>query len=176
MQKFKFLPSILSVAMLGLAVCAPAHASVTEKTKPRNRLVEKVKPAVPEAPPEDDSALTEDQLSVAPRVHAGEAQCEFNQKVSLTPNPDKPGRFRLQFGKLIYNMTPEPTTTGAVRLEDKHAGVVWLQIPTKSMLMNSRIGQRMVDSCVHPAQVPVAAAAPATDSGIGITPGTSTQR
>jgi hypothetical protein len=42
-----------------------------------------------------------------------------------------------------------------VRLEDKRAGVVWLQIPAKSMMMNSRIGQRMVDDCKHPTQVAV---------------------
>jgi len=93
--------------------------------------------------------------------------------VQITPHPDKPGRFRLQFGKLVYNMTPEPTTTGAVRLEDKKAGVVWLQIPAKSMLMNAKIGQRMVDSCQHPEQVQSAQAMVAPDSGIGITPGTS---
>jgi hypothetical protein len=26
---------------------------------------------------------------------------------------------------------------------------MWLQIPSKSMRMNSKIGQRMVDSCTH---------------------------
>jgi hypothetical protein len=29
---------------------------------------------------------------------------------------------------------------------------MWLQIANKSMLMNSRAGQRMVDNCVHPGQ------------------------
>jgi len=47
---------------------------------------------------------------------------------------------------------PEETTTGALRLEDKKAGIVWLQIPSKSMLMNARIGQRMVDGCMHAEQ------------------------
>ncbi|HVQ04137.1 MAG TPA: hypothetical protein VMT14_11505, partial [Burkholderiaceae bacterium] len=44
------------------------------------------------------------------------------------------------------------TSTGALRLEDKKAGIVWLQIPSKSMLMNSKVGQRMVDNCLHPEQ------------------------
>ena len=55
-------------------------------------------------------------------------------------------------------MVPEETTTGAVRLEDKKAGIVWLQIPAKSMLMNSKIGQRMADSCLHEEQRVAAAA------------------
>jgi hypothetical protein len=29
---------------------------------------------------------------------------------------------------------------------------VWLQIPSKSMLMNAKVGQRMVDGCMHPEQ------------------------
>ena len=108
-------------------------------------------------------------------MHAGEVQCEFNQQVHITPHPDKPGRFRLQFGKMVYNMTPEPTTTGAVRLEDKSAGIVWLQIPSKSMLMNAKAGQRMADSCQHAEQRAFVAngAGVAPAGGIGITPGTN---
>jgi hypothetical protein len=49
-------------------------------------------------------------------------------------------------------LAPEPTTTGAVRLEDKKNGLVWIQIANKSMLMNAKIGQRLVDNCVHPSQ------------------------
>jgi cytochrome c2 len=44
-------------------------------------------------------------------------------------------------------MTPVETTTGAVRLEDTQAGAMWLQLPNKSMLMNSKLGQRMADEC-----------------------------
>ena len=175
------LPSTLltSACAALLLATVPAWSAVNEQAKPRNRLAARVKPAPVAAPapaPEDDGPLSDDQQAAAARVHHGDSQCEFNQKVSLTPNPDKPGRFRLQFGKMIYNMVPEPTTTGAVRLEDKKAGVVWLQIPSKSMLMNSKIGQRMVDACVHPAQLPVANAAPAADTGIGIAPGSPTTR
>ena len=143
-----------------------------EKAKPVNRLVAKAKPqsAVAPLPPDEPATLSEDQLAVAPRVHHGDVACEFNQKVSITPHPEQPGRFHLRFGKMVYNMTPEPTTTGAVRLEDKKAGVIWLQIPTKSMLMNSKIGQRMVDACVHPAQVAHVATPGPADSGIGIAP------
>jgi hypothetical protein len=45
-------------------------------------------------------------------------------------------------------VAPEETDTGAVRLEDKKSGVVWIQIPAKSMLMNAKIGQRVADGCV----------------------------
>ncbi|MDM4764930.1 hypothetical protein [Pelomonas sp. SE-A7] len=173
-SKLHSLSLLAALAAFATSSTAFAAAAVEKQAKPTNRLVAKAKPQTAVAPLHADEpapALSEEQMAVAPRVHAGEVPCEFNQKVHITPHPEHPGRFRLQFGKMVYNMTPEPTTTGAVRLEDKKNGVVWLQIPTKSMLMNSKIGQRMVDACVHPAQA--AAPVPTTaEAGIGITPGT----
>jgi hypothetical protein len=97
-------------------------------------------------------SISPSQLDIASRVHTGKAECEFDQTVSVEPVEGKPGHFHVGHKKATYTMVPEETTTGAVRLEDKKAGVMWLQIANKSMLMNSKIGQRMVDSCTHPAQ------------------------
>lgn len=96
--------------------------------------------------------ISEAQLLVADRVLTGDAACEMNQSVSVEPIKGKPGHFQLRFKKASYTMVPEETSSGAVRLEDKKAGIVWLQIPSKSMLMNSRAGQRLVDGCLHAEQ------------------------
>lgn len=96
--------------------------------------------------------ISEAQLQIADRVHTGDAACEFDQVVSLVRIEGQPGHFKLTFKKASYTVVPEETTTGALRLEDKKAGIVWLQIPSKSMLMNSKLGQRMVDNCLHPEQ------------------------
>jgi len=85
-------------------------------------------------------------------VLVGAQHCEFNQTINVESAPEKAGYFRILFKGKKYLLAPEPTTTGAVRLEDKKAGVVWLQIANKSMMMNSKIGQRMVDECIHPTQ------------------------
>jgi len=111
------------------------------------------------------------QLDVADRVLTGIADCEFNQKVTVEPMEGHAGHFHVRHNKVRYTMVPRETTTGAVRLEDKRAGVVWLQIPTKSMLMNTKIGQRMVDSCTQAEQrAAVQAVQGATGTGIGIVP------
>jgi ribosomal protein S12 methylthiotransferase accessory factor YcaO len=94
------------------------------------------------------AALTPGQMEAAERVFTGTAQCEFGEKIQVTADDRKPGHFVLKHGKSTYNLVPETTTTGAVRLEDKPKGIMWLQIPSKSMLMNSKIGQRMVDNCL----------------------------
>ncbi|MCW5657946.1 MAG: hypothetical protein KIT60_09590 [Burkholderiaceae bacterium] len=96
--------------------------------------------------------VSEAQLEIADRVHTGDAACEFDQVVNLVRIDGKPGHFKLTYKKASYTVVPEETTSGALRLEDKKAGIVWLQIPSKSMLMNSKIGQRLADNCLHPEQ------------------------
>jgi hypothetical protein len=116
--------------------------------------VKKAKAAPPPAPLADLSA---EQIANAERVLTGQQECEFKQTINVEGAPEKAGYFRISHKGKKYLLAPEPTTTGAVRLEDKKAGVVWLQIANKSMLMNAKIGQRMVDECIHPSQqVPAA--------------------
>jgi hypothetical protein len=122
-------------------------------------------------------AISAGQLDVAARVLTGAAECEFAQRVDVLPLDGVPGYFTVSHKGRHYRMLPRETTTGAVRLEDPDQGIVWLQIPTKSMLMNARRGQRMIDGCLHAEQraalSAVAAAGASQDAGIGITPQTA---
>jgi hypothetical protein len=94
----------------------------------------------------------------AGEVHTGRMVCELGNSVTITPDPQQPTRFIVQMKKNTYHMTPVATSTGAVRLEDTQAGAMWLQLPHKSMLMNSKLGQRMADECQSDHQVNVAQA------------------
>ncbi len=156
---------LAAAAVLALPVFA-AEAPKKATTK-QFRLV-KAKPsahAATPAPAVVDEPLTQAQLDIATRVFVGEVACEFDQTVNVTPVDGHPGHFNLAYKKAKYDLVPMETTTGAVRLEDRKAGVVWLQIPAKSMLMNAKIGQRMIDSCQHSEQRNAVAV---TDGAIGI--------
>ena len=131
-----------------LLTSAAVHAAPAKTPGPR--------PAQPSpaaraaaAPPAD---LAPGQLEAASRVLTGAMSCEFSQTVQLRPIDGQRGHFRLVFKKTSYTLVPQETTTGAVRLEDRKAGVVWLQIATKSMLLNAKTGNRMVDNCLHDEQ------------------------
>ena len=97
-------------------------------------------------------------LAVAEQVHTGRIVCEMGNVVYITPDTQNRGFFTLQMGKHRFHVSPVPTATGAIRLEDAQAGAMWLQLANKSMLMNSKLGQRMADECQSPAQVAVAEA------------------
>jgi hypothetical protein len=113
--------------------------------------------------------ISDNQMQIANRVLTGTAQCEFNQGVTIEPVAAKPGVFRVTFKQVAYLMVPYETTTGAVRLEDKKSGVVWLQIPSKSMMMDQTAGKRMVDSCTMAEQRAAMAASVGAASTLGIT-------
>ena len=100
--------------------------------------------------------LSADHIAVAGQVHLGTLPCELGQTVVLLAEPGEAGYFSLHIGKARYRLLPELTTTGAVRLEDKAAGIVWLQLANKSMLMNHKLGRRMADECKSTVQLQVA--------------------
>lgn len=164
------------ISLTAALQAGPSWADVSSRDSVVPKRAKLVKVEAP-APALVDEKLSEDQLSAALRVNHGDAQCEFSQTVSIQPDPRRTGLFQVSYKNRTYTMAPEATTTGAVRLEDKRAGVMWLQIPTKSMLMDSNKGQRMVDACTHAEQRATLAVNAATPmqagAGIGIVPVTA---
>ncbi|PPE71442.1 hypothetical protein IS481_11885 [Caldimonas thermodepolymerans] len=98
------------------------------------------------------AAATPEQLHAARLVHMGTSQCEFKQSVHITPSEKHPGYVDLRHGNRTWLMKPVLSPTGAMRLEDVRGEVLYIQIANKSMLLNMRQGQRMVDDCVHEQQ------------------------
>jgi hypothetical protein len=105
-----------------------------------------------------EAALEPAELAIAERVHTGVMPCELGASITLSSDPQSPGYFNMHGKNFRFRMIPVSTATGAIRLEDRHAGAVWLQLPNKSMLMNHKAGQRMADGCMSPAQVTIAQA------------------
>ncbi len=93
------------------------------------------------------SSQHEELIALASRFTNGNYGCEFNEKVIIEKRTDNSGIVSLTHKGVTTPMTPVATNTGALRLENKTKGLMWLQLPTKSMLMNSKIGQRMADDC-----------------------------
>lgn len=103
-----------------------------------------------------EAALTPAELAISERVFQGKLPCELGAFVILTADSQMPGYFDLKIRNQKYRMYPVETSTGAIRLEDRQAGAVWLQLSNKSMLMNQKLGQRLADVCMSPEQAVVA--------------------
>ena len=133
-----------------VAKAAPASRHARPQT--RKTAAQAVVEDVPEA------AATPEELAIAEHVYVGHINCERGAAVDIGADAQNPGRFDVAGKGFKYHMTPVATSTGAVRLEDKRAGAVWIQVASKSMLMNQKLGQRVADDCMSPEQGTVAQA------------------
>jgi len=165
----KLIAALVLCTLSGLAVSATPADTKTEKKKVQVKQVVKPKahvakaaalPLASGATPMVASAVADakQQDIVADQVHTGRMVCELGNFVTATPDPKSSTQFVVQMQKHTFHMTPVVSSTGAIRLEDAQAGAMWLQLSNKSMLMNSKLGQRMADECQSPDQVAVAEA------------------
>jgi hypothetical protein len=134
---------------------APAAAAAKKPGSVRRSALKAVEEATPV---EQDSnvKLTEADLEIAKRVYIGVIPCEMGASVTITPNEKRPGFFLVQTKTARFRMHPVEARTGAIRLEDPRAGALWIQLGNKSMLMSQKLGQRLADECMSPAQLTLA--------------------
>ncbi len=128
-----------------------SSADVKNKPKPVKNAKAKSKKSVP--PAEPDTLMGPDELAIADRVHKGQLPCELGATVRLEADASQPGYFYLHGKGFRYRMHPVATSTGAIRLEDRKAGAVWLQLANKSMLMDQNKGRRLADECANAEQM-----------------------
>jgi hypothetical protein len=153
MQK---MTTILVLGFLALPAWAQAPASKSNSVQAKSTQA-KSKPGAaktqvaPKAEPE--TPMGPDELAIADRVHKGQLACELGATVRLEADASQPGYFYLHGKGFRYRMHPVATSTGAIRLEDRKAGAVWLQLANKSMLMDQNKGRRLADECANAEQV-----------------------
>ena len=145
-------------AAAGKSPAATAKATHKAAHKTPHKTHPKAAPVAPTPTPAPVTEVVpeEHKLAVAGEVHTGRMACELGVHVSVQADPQKPGEFVLHMQQHTFHMSPVISSTGAVRLEDAKAGAMWLQLANKSMLMNTKLGQRMADECQSPAQMAVA--------------------
>jgi hypothetical protein len=147
----------LSTLGLALALCAVSVASMAQTTAPAKPAKKAAKPVAAAKAPAEPEAASPAQLAAAERVFYGTYACEFDKTVQVSTLPKYPGYAELRFGKSVYVMKPVESTTGAIRLEDVKGETLVVQIAAKSMLLNVKTGQRLLDGCVSEKQAKVAA-------------------
>jgi hypothetical protein len=137
---------MLTFAQSGTAAKPTAKAAAKKSGK---RAAQKTA----EEPVEGD--LSPADLEIAKQVFVGDIPCELGATVHVAPH-QREGFFIVRTGTQQFRMRPVESRTGAIRLEDSHAGAMWLQLLNKSMLMSQKLGRRLADECMSPKQTEVA--------------------
>ena len=143
----------LAIGSLSLAT-APAAAAVETKPaakKPVKKATTKAKkavekPVVPKEPnPEEDEPVITDS-SVT------EFDCELGNKVAIYQNVGDDEHIALRWKKRLHRLTRVGTTTGAQRFENTTYGLIWIGIPSKGMLLDSKLNRQLANECKNAEQ------------------------
>ena len=150
-----FLACSLALASLTLATSAQA-----EVKKPAKHKVSKTEAAA--------AAKTGDEDADEPSVTGAtvvDFDCELGNKITLYKSDADDSHIALRWKKRLMRLTRVGTTTGAQRFENKLLGLVWIGIPAKSMLLDSKGGHQLANECRNAEQnKSVSLAAPAADA------------
>jgi len=141
---------VLGLALASSAVCAAGKPVKKSSAKPS--AVSRAAAPAAAAP----VVLSPEQLSIAQIVYTGAIPCAEGKTVNIAPDANTQGMFTMQFAGSRQTLTPIPTQSGAVRLENKGSGMVFMQLANKSMLFNERQGKRLADECHSSEQQAVA--------------------
>jgi hypothetical protein len=133
MQRNALVAAAMLVSAFATATWAPAAMAKSKKEVPASKQL---------------PVANDEQKAAYQRVHLGDYQCELGQSVHIKPHATE-GYAEVAFKRYKFTMKPVLSSTGAIRLEDVSGRALMVQIANKSMLMDQKVGQRLVDECVH---------------------------
>lgn len=154
-------------ALAAAALCAPASAADKDhETHPKATKVlkEKEKAKSKKAKkeePKQEVLADEPEPDITDTVIADYA-CELNNKVTIYTNEKDSGHIALRWKNRLHRLERVGTTTGALRFENTKFGLIWIGIPSKGILLDSKQNRQLANECKNAEQAkPLVAAAPA---------------
>lgn len=161
----KLLCAFLLIGMS--SAIAPAFAQSTaskEATKkPVHKTVKKAPAkAAATAAPAAAAASEDDQEDLGEANIEGSIvtnyNCELGNKITTYNNAGDDKYMAIRWQNKVHRLGRIGTSTGANRFENRKAGLVWINIPSKAMLLDSRKGQQLANECRNPDQAKALAA------------------
>ncbi|HEX8885259.1 MAG TPA: hypothetical protein VF797_12280 [Noviherbaspirillum sp.] len=92
--------------------------------------------------------------------------CALGDKVTIFSNAEDDKHIALRWNKRLMRLTRVETTTGAHRFENRRQGMVWIGIPAKGILLDSKKGQQLANECKSAEQLKPSDAPAAPGLGI----------
>ncbi len=92
------------------------------------------------------AAHNEPEPSVAGH-NATEYACELGNRITIYSTADDGNSIVMRWKNRLHRLTREATTTGAQRFENKLAGLIWIGIPAKGMLLDSKVNRQLANEC-----------------------------
>jgi membrane-bound inhibitor of C-type lysozyme len=137
----------LAAASLSAAPSTPAADSakpVKAKAKPKAKPKAAPRPVVQAAPEEPEPDITDTATT--------EYNCELGNKITIYHNDKDQEHIALRWKQRLHRLVRVGTSTGAMRFENLTIGLVWIGIPSKGMLLDSRLNRQLANECKNAEQ------------------------
>lgn len=137
----KYLPALLLAAtVIGMPSAQAQSDAAAPKKAAKKTAVKKAAPDK-QAPADDEKEI--DTASAT----ATDFHCELGNKLTIYRNTDDDQHIALRWQQRLHRLARVDTSTGAQRFENHKYGLVWIGIPAKGMLLDSKKGRQLANEC-----------------------------
>lgn len=166
----KLLPSLLLFGA-SMIIAAPYALAQSASPAPKKTAKPAAKKATPktktaaakEAPATDDDKNEPDVTG----TNSVDFHCELGNTLTIYENATDDKHIALKWNKRVHRLRRVDTSTGANRFENRHYGLVWIGIPAKGILLDSKKGKQLANECKNPEQLKQKAVAAGTPGIFG---------
>lgn len=142
---------LLASLALGIASASaqPAESSSKQAAKkpPAKSTPAKSSSKKNEAKKKQAASKAEEKTPDVAGMHPTPYDCDLGDKLTVYKNADDDQQIALHWKKKTQQLKRMPTSTGAERFEDPESGWVWIGIPAKGMLLDSKQGRQLANEC-----------------------------
>jgi hypothetical protein len=161
----------MTLAMPPMAQAASAETTTAGKTVKKIHHAKKAAAKKPVLSKED---ADDPEPDVSGSV-AVDYTCELGNKLTIHANLADRDHIALRWHNRLIRLDRVATTTGANRFESRKRGLVWIGIPAKGILLDSKKGQQLANECKSASQMAMATApTPASTALIAPDPAAAT--
>ena len=172
------LPKLIAACAVALAtagMCMPAAAAAAKEKHPK---AEKVLKAQAKKKPSKKAKAAVAGAAVAGTAAAAvaanplevdepditdtkvtEYACELGNKITIYTNDADDSHIALRWKQRLHRLARIGTTTGALRFENPHYGLIWIGIPSKGILLDSKLNRQLANECKNAEQSAIVATA-----------------
>ncbi|WP_323002083.1 MliC family protein [Denitromonas sp.] len=101
--------------------------------------------SVVEAPPADPVTGAPGQMEFT--LSSGRYHCDMGQTVDVFRHTDDRNRINVGWHGELVELARNPSASGLPRYESAASGLVWIDLPWKSVLLDDRKGKPLASDC-----------------------------
>ena len=138
---------------LAASLCAAPSAFAADQATPAKAKAKAEAPAKSRAHPKaEDVAIPDGPDADITDTTITEYNCELGNKITIYHNDNDDTHIALRWKKRIHRLERVGTTTGARRFENQKFGLIWIGIPSKGMLLDSKLNRQLANECKNAEQ------------------------